>query len=233
MTGETGRYRRVEDRAGGTEVNPSLNSTPRSRAPLAAPSRQARQGEDSHVRLIVGIDHALRVLAPHWPAIEADFARQNERFLELARADHDAIGRVLRAHLVVENFLDQFLQSRLGIADLSPLRFSFAQKVGLLPESSSAAAFVKPGIKELNSVRNKYGHRLQQEVAWQEVRAISEILAIARRGASFESPLGAIEAFAPVACAFLGVPPAALADVFRDAFAQVVAPREEPVELNP
>jgi hypothetical protein len=53
---------------------------------------------------IEGIENVVQILKPHWPEIEADFERHNARFLELAATDHDAIGRVLRAHLIVENF---------------------------------------------------------------------------------------------------------------------------------
>ncbi len=52
---------------------------------------------------IDGIEQAVAVLRPHWQEIEADFGKQNQRYLDLVAADHDAIGRVLRAHLVIES----------------------------------------------------------------------------------------------------------------------------------
>jgi hypothetical protein len=170
---------------------------------------------------IDGIAEVLRTLEPHWADVQADFDRHNQRFLALAAADHDSIGRILRAHLVIENFLETFLASYYGIEDVSSLRLSFFQKAKLLPTEKSSSAFVRPGILQLNAVRNKFGHQLSHEIEPHEVSAIREALAVARKGVTFNSPVEAIEAFAPVACAFLSVPPPALQEVFMRAFANV------------
>lgn len=118
---------------------------------------------------IEGIDKVLAVLEPHWKDIEADFDAQNKRFLELAAADHDQIGRVLRAHLVIESFMTTFLETHYGFEELSEARLGFAQKVRLLPMNGSPAAFVRPGIIHLNRVRNKLGHELQHQIEAHEI----------------------------------------------------------------
>jgi hypothetical protein len=170
---------------------------------------------------IEGIHQALNVLKPHWDEIEADFARHNEHFLALSAADHDIIGRVLRTHLVIENFIDSFLTHFYGIEDFGDLRLTFAQKAKLLPSRQSSAAFVRPGIIQLNSVRNKFGHRINHGIQNHEVSAIYEALAVARPGTKFSSQVEAIEAFAPVACAFISVPPPHLQQLFMEAFSHV------------
>ena len=170
---------------------------------------------------IDGIQDVLRVLEPHWDKIEADFNRQNERFLELAAVDHDMIGRVLRAHLIIENFLGEFLMGHYGIEDFSELRLTFSQKANLLPQFKSSAAFVRPGIIQLNAVRNKFGHRLNHTIESHEISAIYEVLQIARSGIQFPSQVEAIEAFVPIACAFLALPPPHLQQLFMEAFANV------------
>lgn len=170
---------------------------------------------------IDGIDRVLQVLEPHWQEVQADFDRHNERFLLLAQADHDAIGRILRAHLVIESFIETFLTAVYEIEDISDLKLSFIQKAKLLPTRRSSAAFVRPGILQLNSVRNKFGHRLSHVIQSHEISAIYEALAVARKGVTFPSPIAAIEAFAPVACAFLSVPPPHLERLFMEAFARV------------
>ena len=173
------------------------------------------------MRDIEGIEEVLEVLAPHWSAIHADFDAHNQRFLQLANADHDVIGRVLKAHLVVESFLNSFLSTHYGISDLADVKLSFYQKAKLLPDGASSTAFVKPGILQLNTVRNKFGHRLDFEIQRNEVSAIYQALSVARSGAEFPSPVDAIEAFCPVACAFLSVPPPHLQRLFMEAFAHV------------
>lgn len=173
------------------------------------------------MRDIEGIEAALDVLKPHWAEIEADFARHNERFLALAAADHDAIGRVLRAHLVIENFLDTYLTATFEVENLDEVRLTFAQKAKLLPSRNSSAAFVRPGIIQLNTVRNRFGHQINHEIQPHEISAILQALEIARPGKSFASPVEVIEAFSPVACAFLSVPPRHLQRLFMEAFAHV------------
>lgn len=170
---------------------------------------------------IEGIQDVLRVLEPHWGRIETDLNRQNERFLELAAADHNMIGRVLRACLVIETFLGEFLMAHYGIEDFAELRLIFPQKAKLLPQFRSSAAFVRPGIIQLNSVRNKFGHRLNHKIESHEISAIYEVLQIAHSGTPFSSHVEAIEVFAPIACAFLTVPPSDLQQLFMKAFANV------------
>jgi len=173
------------------------------------------------MRDIEGIEKVLEVLKPHWTAIQADFDSQNQRFLQLAEVNHDLIGRILKAHLIVENFLNSFLTAHYGIADLSDAKLTFYQKAKLLPDSASSAAFVKPGILQLNSVRNKFGHTLDFEIEHSQVSAIYEALSVARSETTFPTAVDAIEAFCPVACAFLSVPPKNLQNLFMEAFSNV------------
>lgn len=173
------------------------------------------------MRDIEGIEQVLKVLKPHWKEIQADFDRHNARYLKLSEADHDAIGRVLRAHLIIESFMNSFLSSSLGLEDLEDLRLSFQQKAKLLPAGRSSAAFVRPGILQVNSVRNKFGHRLNHVVEMHEISAVREALTLARPNSKFADAVKAIEAFAPVACAFLSVPPKELQSIFVEAFAHI------------
>lgn len=171
---------------------------------------------------IEGIEKAVAALQPHWAEIEADFDRHNERFLKMLAVDHEPIGRILRAHLVVENFLDAFLTNFYEIEDFDDLRLTFAQKAKLLPSSRSSAAFVKPGIIQLNTVRNKFGHEINQSVEHHHnLSAIYEVLRHARPHVQFTSKIEAIEGFAAVSCAFLSIPPKHLEEVFMKAFAEV------------
>ena len=173
------------------------------------------------MRDIDGIDGILRVLRPHMAEIEEEFDRANEHFLNLFAIDHDPIGRVLRAHLIIENFLTTYLQGNLGVEEIATARLSFAQKVALLPNRAASAAFVKPGIKQLNKVRNQFGHKLEHEVDRSQIAAIYEVLTVARRHVEFNDPIEAIEAFAPVACAFLAMPNDHIRDIFARAFRRI------------
>lgn len=170
------------------------------------------------MREIEGIMEAMDVLRPHWNEIDAEFERQNARYLEMAATDHEMLGRVLRAHLIIENFLNNYLEDLFGFEDFDDLRLTFAQKAKMLPQSKVGAAWVRPGIIQLNSVRNKYGHRLDHTVEFADINGIMEVLSVSRPEYNFSTPVDAIEAFASVACAFLTVAPKNLSDVFAQAF---------------
>lgn len=170
------------------------------------------------MRDIEGIDELIAAIAPHRREIEDEFERHNRRFLELAAADHDTIGRVLRAHLVIENFLNHFLEQTYKIEEIEAVRLSFFQKAMLLPAKLSGAALVRPGILQLNAARNRLGHQIPYAIQMHEISGISEVLRISRSKLQFDNPVAAIEAFAPIACAFLAVPPPHLQEVFLKAF---------------
>ncbi|WP_186140666.1 hypothetical protein [Burkholderia gladioli] len=170
---------------------------------------------------IEGIEKAVSALQPYWKEIEADFNYHNERFIKLLAIDHEPIGRILRAHLVIENFLDTFLTNFYEIEEFDDLRLTFTQKAKLLPSRRCSAAFVRPGIIQLGTIRNKFGHEIEHSVENQNLNAIYEVLRHTRPNVKFDSQIDAIEGFAAVACAFLSIPPRHLQKLFMEAFAEV------------
>ncbi len=75
--------------------------------------------------------------------------------------DTDAIGRILWAHLYVEHYLTEFLgYANPRLESIADARLSFKQKLALLNTSSPAVAELKPGIAQLNRIRNRLAHRL-------------------------------------------------------------------------
>ena len=172
------------------------------------------------MRDIDGVEEVVRVLTPHWGEIEAHFREENARYIALFNQDHDVLGRVLKCHLIVEHYLDRFLTAYLKLDDISEVKLSFFQKATLLPNAGSAAAFVKPGILRLNSIRNRFGHTLMPRLNVGDMGAINEALAIARPGMEGE-PIARIEAFTTVAATFLIVPPPQLQQLFMEAFREI------------
>lgn len=173
------------------------------------------------MREIEGIEEAIDILRPHWSAIEDDFNRENERFKALIALDHDILGRVLKCHLIVEHYLGRFLEAHFNLNNITSAKLSFFQKATLLPDSAASAAFVKPGILRLNSIRNQFGHTLEPVLTCADLGSMQNVLDLARPGVAFQKPIDAIEAFTTVACTWLIVPPKGLQQVFADAFAKV------------
>jgi hypothetical protein len=173
------------------------------------------------MREIEGIEEAIRVLAPQMPKIQAYFDEENERFKALLAIEHDRIGRVLKCHLVVENFLTRHLKERYDSETIEDAKLSFLQKAQLLPTKGEISTFVRPGILSLNKVRNKLAHDIDVGIEFDDIGPIMEVLSYARPEISFPDPCSAVEAFAAVACAFLIVAPPELQYVMVKAFRSI------------
>jgi hypothetical protein len=173
------------------------------------------------MREIEGIESVVKSLKPHWSEIERHFAQENARFIELTAFSSGDLGRVLKCHLVIENYLDRFLQEHYDIDDYSRLRLSFYNKALMLPSRSSTAAFVKPGIIEINEIRNRCAHNVTSGIEIRSSGPIQQVLDVVRPGAPFNNDIAKIEAFTTVACTWLIVPPPRLQKLFTEAFSSV------------
>lgn len=167
---------------------------------------------------IDGVYKVLEALKPHMSDIEKHFHEMNGIFLGLYKQPHDRIGRVLKCHLIIENFLTKFIHDFYKIECINKLQLRFAQKVEMIPQNGLSASFVRPGIIQLNRVRNKCGHDLNSSIERHDISSIYQVLEISRKGLKFDDPVDAIEAFTPIACAFLSLPPPELQEVFIEAF---------------
>jgi len=173
------------------------------------------------MRDIEGIEKTIEKLQPHWKEITEHFKKENSYFKSLLSQSHDSIGRVLKCHLMIEHYMDRFLCEHLDIDDLSKAKLSFFNKANLLPNKASAAAFVKPGILNLNSIRNKFSHRLNYTLNESDLPHVYQILRISAEGVACSEPLDAIEAFTTLACTFLIISPTPLQELFMEAFSEV------------
>ena len=174
------------------------------------------------MRDIKGMEEVLEALRPHMPTIEAHFNKENEHFKSLIAENSEFIGKILQCHLIIEFYLDRFISNHYSIDDIEKLRMTFYQKSLLLPDKASAAAFIKPGIIELNKVRNKYAHDLGYVVTYKDITVIKDIIGVGNPRQTFDKPIDLIEYFTTMACAWLIMPPKELQDVFVKAFANLV-----------
>lgn len=90
---------------------------------------------------------------------------QIERLNAKWNQDAALMGRILRAHLFVEHFVAEYLQAKnSSLGDLSSARLTFAQKVELLGGADPAVAYLVPGLRRLNKIRNRLAHTLSASV---------------------------------------------------------------------
>ncbi|MEL3955432.1 hypothetical protein [Stenotrophomonas bentonitica] len=99
---------------------------------------------------------------------DAFLAHSNAQIERLnAKWNQDAalMGRILRAHLFVEHFVTEYLQAKNpSLGDLSAARLTFAQKVELLGDADPSVAYLVPGLRRLNKIRNRLAHTLSASV---------------------------------------------------------------------
>lgn len=162
------------------------------------------------------IPQVVAELTPHLPRVEERFNEENEAFKRLLAQDHDLIGRVLKCHLIIENYLNRYLESVSPSLRWRGARLAFAQKLKLLPQAH-AWWWILPGITEINKIRNRFGHSITASVSPNDLTKGMSVLAIARRGKRYTSPMEIIEDFTTVSCTWLIVDPE-IEGVFTEAF---------------
>ena len=121
------------------------------------------------------VRHVIRLMGGHEKAFKA-FDADYHKIVERWKSDTTVIGRILRAHLFVEHFLTEYLQSRNPeLGSLEEARASFTQKLALVGSGTPGTRYLLPGIRRLNSIRNRIAHTLRAEVTDEDVRAFLSI----------------------------------------------------------
>lgn len=178
------------------------------------------------IKLLGGRDKAFAI-------IDAEFGEKRARWEQ----DVVAIGRILRSHLYVEHYLTEFLEkSNPSLGSLADARLSFVQKVHLLNPDLRLEQVV-PGIRRLNSIRNRLAHRLDAHVTNDDVEVfLSDRMFKAMRiegakpGAPSSDPLDILEAFAQHASSMLQHDFSVLGNAFSQAI-NLAHPKQTPNEI--
>lgn len=138
--------------------------------------------------------------------IERDCTDFNARYGEIVRADTSAMSVILRAHLIVEHFIDEYLsKAHPGIQDWEGARLTFAQKQALIDHPQSVIAMLLPGIGALNRARNKLAHTLDASLAEGDLQPMEHFIRIWYGAAGKPIPTGVdvVPHFALTAASFL------------------------------
>lgn len=154
------------------------------------------------------IDQQIRDRAAQLLGGEAEYQRiAAEESSEVQRRwqqDTDTIGRILRAHLFVERFITENLQrSNPSLGSIEKAKLSFSQKVALLNPGNADVADVLPGIRRMNTIRNRLAHESHAAVTAEDAEALlacktfAELLRM-RHGPTLGSlgPIDVLEHFA-------------------------------------
>lgn len=140
------------------------------------------------------------------PNIEEDLRTFNAQYRRFVERDDATVGVILRCHLIVEHFLDGYLAAASpAVQGWDSARLTFAQKVALADHPRSKLRMVMPGLRCLNSLRNRLAHRLDAEFDDAAIGPIRDFIAIWNSAAGKSVPQGIrlVEEFALHASAWL------------------------------
>lgn len=90
-------------------------------------------------------------------------------------ADLDVVGRILRAHLVVEHFItEEIVRRNPNLGSLREARVTFQQKLFLAGAAIPQA--VRGCVQHVNSLRNKFAHQLDYQLTEADVAPLKAAL---------------------------------------------------------
>ena len=135
-----------------------------------------------------------------WDALERRHAEMGARWEQ----DIGAIGRILRSHLFVEHYLQTYIVARNpNLRSVADARLTFPQTLALAGLDEPVLADLRPGIKRLNTVRNRLSHNMRAEVTKDDAQSfLSAKMFVAMRNARAapaepcSEPLTVLEEFA-------------------------------------
>lgn len=98
-------------------------------------------------------------------ALVSDFENRLREFDTQWNQNAELMGRILRAHLVVEYYLTKWLQYKNpNLGSIDDARASFSLKVNLIGNCDALVKECVPSLKQLNKVRNRVAHNLSVEI---------------------------------------------------------------------
>jgi hypothetical protein len=164
----------------------------------------------------------------------AQMSARHSEFNAVWMQDADGIGRVLRAHLAVEHFMNAYLQAiNPELGSVENARLGFLQKVDLINEKDRLMGSLKQGLRRLNAIRNRIAHNLQVDVGAEDRDVFLSIAIFAamrserakREGPEPDDPLSVMEQFAKVTSGLLHAGSDPMRHHWNEAMGSAVAPQ--------
>ena len=160
------------------------------------------KGADEYISQVIESD-----LKSNWlPPLIGRIAEGRVTWQRLQSIDYDMLGCILSCHLIVEHYLDHLIvASSKAPFDWDSARLTFAQKVSLISKMFKDPYNLPPTMKHLNSLRNKFSHNVNSQLAEEDMlpfRQFVEKLLSGRPTPKDRKEL--LHLFTNFACAYLG-----------------------------
>ena len=115
----------------------------------------------------------------------------NEEVISLLNRKTDELGSILKCHLIIEYFIDNYLKAAYPtILNWQSSRLTFSQKLELINNSNTPIGMYYQAIKCLNSIRNKFSHKISYTIDKKDYKEIEEIMTIWKNALSEPVPEG-------------------------------------------
>lgn len=103
----------------------------------------------------------------------------NKKILPLLNSQTDELGLILKCHLIIEHYIDEFLVIAYPtIKSLTRIRLTFNQKLELINNPHTEIGMLYPSIKCLNALRNKFSHKLAYKIKTEDLNEIHALMTI-------------------------------------------------------
>jgi hypothetical protein len=118
-------------------------------------------------------------LVSNMEKFEEDRMKFNSEVSELLSGKTDELGTVLKCHLIIEYYIDLYLKSSFpAILHWQQARLTFNQKLELMNNQKTLIGFYYESIKNLNTIRNKFSHKLSYSINKEDYSAIKKAIEI-------------------------------------------------------
>jgi len=123
--------------------------------------------------------------------MEEDLRVFNAEWRDFLTRDDTLARTVLRAHLIVEHFLDLYVRAcNPAVTRWDEARLTFAQKLALADNPGASLHFLMPGLRCLNRIRNQLVHNLQTTQEDINIQPIRQVISVWRKALGDPVPEG-------------------------------------------
>ena len=120
-----------------------------------------------------------KYLADNMDLMEKQRVEFNKKILPLLNSQTDELGLILKCHLIIEHYIDEFLiVAYPTIKSWARIRLTFNQKLELINDPQTVLGMVYPSIKCLNTLRNKFSHKLAYKIKTEDYKEIKVLMTI-------------------------------------------------------
>jgi hypothetical protein len=125
--------------------------------------------------------------------LEKERLQFNSKIIDLLNRQVDELGLILKSHLIIEYYIDEYIITAFpAIIEPEKLRLTFNQKLELINNDKTVFGMAYSAIKSLNTLRNKFSHKLSYKTVDSDYKEIKDLMTIWNNALGEQTPTGLI-----------------------------------------